>query len=179
MRAISPHNRQTTSTGWLFIWNGEEENHMLLVLAFLIGIIAGLRAMMAPAVVSWAAGFGWIHVDGTPLNFMAHPVTRWIFAIAAIGELVNDKLPKTPSRKAPPAFIARIVTGALSGATIGASQHAWVSGLIAGALGAVAGTLGGASFRGILARAIGKDFPAALIEDVIAIVGGILIVMHI
>ncbi|HVW77660.1 MAG TPA: DUF4126 family protein [Alloacidobacterium sp.] len=151
---------------------------MLLIFAFLIGIIAGLRSMMAPAVVSWAAGFGWIHVEGTPLSFMAHPVTRWIFALAAVGELVNDKLPKTPSRKIPPIFITRIVTGALAGATIGASQHSLAGGLIAGALGAVAGTLGGASFRGMLARAIGKDFPAALIEDVIAIVGGILIVTH-
>jgi uncharacterized membrane protein len=153
---------------------------MILLFAFLIGVIAGLRAMMAPAIVSWAAGLGWLHLGGTPLNFLSHPVTRWIFTVLAIGELVNDKLPKTPSRKAPPSFIARIVTGALSGAAIGASQHSLVGGLIAGALGAVAGTLGGAEFRGMLARAFGgKDLPAALIEDAIAIIGGILIVTHI
>ena len=153
---------------------------MILVSAFLIGIIAGLRAMMAPAIVSWAAGLGWIHLEGTALNFFSHTITRWIFSIAAIGELINDKLPKTPSRKAPPSFIVRIITGALSGAAIGASQHSLIGCLIAGALGAVAGTLGGAEFRGMLAKTFaGKDLPAALIEDVIAIIGGILIVTHI
>jgi len=153
---------------------------MILLFAFLIGIIAGLRAMMAPAIVSWAAGLGWIHLGGTPLNFLSHPITRWIFGIAAIGELVNDKLPKTPSRKTPPQFIVRIVTGALSGAAIGASQQSLIVGLIAGAIGAVVGTLGGAELRGRLVAAIGgKDLPIALLEDVIAIVGGLLIVRHI
>jgi uncharacterized membrane protein len=93
---------------------------------------------------------------------------------------VNDKLPKTPSRKTPPQFIARIVTGALSGAALGASQQSLVGGLIAGAVGAVAGTLGGAEVRSRLVKAIGgKDLPIALLEDAVAIVGGILIVTHI
>lgn len=136
--------------------------------------------MMAPAIVSWAAGLGWIHLGGTPLNFLSHPITRWILGIAAIGELINDKLPKTPSRKAPPQFIVRVITGALSGAAIGASQQSLNGGLIAGAIGAVVGTLGGAEFRGRLAAAIGgKDLPIALLEDVIAIVGGVLIVTHV
>ena len=151
---------------------------MILLFAFLIGVIAGLRAVMAPALVSWAAGFGWIHFDGTPLHFMSHPITRWVLGIGAIGELVNDKLPKTPSRKVAPQFITRIITGALSGAAIGASQQALWGGLIAGAIGAVAGTLGGAELRGRLAAAFGKDLPVALIEDAIAIICGLLIVTH-
>jgi uncharacterized membrane protein len=93
-----------------------------------------------------------------------------VLTLAAIGEIVNDKLPKTPSRKIPPAFIARIVTGALSGAAIGASGGALPAGLLLGAVGAVSGTIGGYELRSRLARAIGKDFPAALIEDAIAIV---------
>jgi uncharacterized membrane protein len=152
---------------------------MILLFAFLIGVIAGLRALMAPSIVSWAAGLGWIHLGSTPLNFLSHPVTRWILSVGAVGELVNDKLPKTPSRKVPPQFITRIVTGALSGAAIGASQQSLLGGLIAGAIGAVAGTLGGAELRGRLAAAIGgKDLPIALLEDAIAIVGGLLIVSH-
>ncbi len=153
---------------------------MILLFAFLIGIIAGLRALMAPAIVSWAAGLGWIHLDGTPLHFLSHPVTRWILAVAAIGELVNDKLPKTPSRKVPPQFITRIITGALSGAALGASKQTLIPGMVAGAIGAIVGTLGGAEFRGRLAAAFGgKDLPVALIEDAIAIIGGLLIVTHI
>jgi uncharacterized membrane protein len=152
----------------------------ILGFSFLIGVIAGLRAMMAPAIVSWAAGFGRVPIEGSPLHFMSHPVTRYIFGIAALGELVNDKLPKTPSRKVPAPFIARVITGALSGATLGASQQALIGGLIAGAVGAVAGTLGGAEARSRLVKATGdKDLPIALLEDAVAIIGGILIVTHI
>jgi len=48
---------------------------------------------------------------------------------------------------------------------------------VAGLIGAVIGTLGGASARGALARAIGRDLPAALIEDVVAVGGAALIIM--
>jgi uncharacterized membrane protein len=150
----------------------------ILVSAFLIGIIAGLRAMMAPALVSWAAWCGWLDLGGTPMSFFSRQVTRWVLTLAAIGELINDKLPKTPSRKVPPQFITRIITGGLSGAAIGASRQSLAGGLIAGAIGAVAGTLGGAELRSWLSRTIGKDLPAALIEDAIAIFGGLLIVSH-
>jgi uncharacterized membrane protein len=152
---------------------------MILVFAFLMGIIAGMRAMMAPAIVSWAAGLGWLNLDGTTLHFLSYPVTRWILGIAAVGELVTDKLPKTPSRKTPPQFIVRVITGGLCGAAIGASQQSLAGGLIAGAIGAVVGTLGGAEVRGRLVAAIGgKDFPIAVLEDIVAIVGGLLIVTH-
>src|SRR6202044_2551080 len=95
----------------------------ILVCAFLIGVIAGLRALTAPTLVSWAAGLGCIHLEGTPLHFLALPITRYIFTAAAIAEIINDKLPSTPSRKAPPGFITRIVTGGLSGAALGASHE--------------------------------------------------------
>jgi uncharacterized membrane protein len=133
--------------------------------------VAGLRAMTAPAAVSWAARVGWLNLQGTPLAFLGAAATPWIFTAAALGELVNDKLPKTGSRKAPPPFIARIVMGALSGAAIGASRGggALAAGLVLGALGAVAGTLGGYELRARLGRAIGRDLPAAFIEDAIAI----------
>jgi uncharacterized membrane protein len=142
---------------------------MLFLLAFLIGVVAGLRAMTAPALVSWAARLGWLKLEGTPLAFFGAAATPWIFTVAALAEIVNDKLPKTGSRKAPPAFLARIVMGALSGAAIGASRGALAAGLVAGAVGAVAGTLGGYEFRARLARAAGRDLPIALLEDAIAI----------
>src|SRR5215813_5975233 len=141
----------------------------VFILASLIGIVAGLRAMTAPAAVSWAARLGWLKLEGTPLAFLGHAVTPWIVTALALGELVNDKLPGTGSRKAPPQFIGRILTGALSGAAMGAPSDALAGGLIAGALGAVAGTLGGYELRSRLARAFGRDRPAALLEDAIAI----------
>ncbi|MDR7142666.1 DUF4126 family protein [Rhizobium sp. BE258] len=149
---------------------------MLLFLAFLIGIIAGLRAMTAPAAVAWGAALGWFDVSQTPLAFMGYKWTPWIFTVLAAVELITDQLPTTPSRKVPMQFGARIIMGALTGATIGASGGSLVAGLIAGVVGAIVGTLGGAAVRGKLAAAFGKDTPAALIEDAIAIVGALLIV---
>ena len=146
------------------------------LLAFLIGVIAGLRAMTAPAVVSWAARLGWLHVENTWLAFLGFAATPYILSVLAIGELIADKLPKAPSRKAPPGFITRILTGALSGAAIGAGSS-WTIGLVAGAIGAIIGTLGGYELRVRLVKATGgKDLPIALLEDAIAIGGGFLIV---
>jgi uncharacterized membrane protein len=149
---------------------------MFIVLALLLGIVAGLRALTAPAAASWAARMGWLTVAGTPMAFMGFKYTPIIFTVLAIGELFNDKLPKTPSRKTPPQLIARILTGSLVGATVGAASGSLIPGLIAGAIGAVAGTYGGAAMRGKLATLFGKDLPAALVEDVVAIVLSIVVV---
>ena len=72
------------------------------VLAFLIGVASGLRSMTAPAAVSWAARLGWLHLEDTWLAFFGFAATPYILSVLAIGELIADKLPKTPSRKAPP-----------------------------------------------------------------------------
>jgi uncharacterized membrane protein len=148
------------------------------VWALLIGVVAGLRALTPLAAVSWAARLGWLHLENTWLAFLGFAATPYIFSVLAIGELITDKLPKTPSRKAPPGFIARIVTGALCGSAVSsAAGQSPIGGLAAGAIGAVAGTLGGYEFRSRLVRAIGgKDLPIALLEDVIAIGGAFLIV---
>jgi uncharacterized membrane protein len=151
-----------------------------VVLAFLIGVVAGLRALTPLAAVSWAARLGWLHLDNTWLAFLGYAATPYIFSALAIGELISDKLPKTPSRKAPPGFAARIVTGALSGAALGASGGSLAIGLLAGVVGAVAGTLGGYEFRTRLVKATGgRDLPIALLEDVIAIGAAFLMVLRV
>ena len=148
----------------------------ILVLSLLIGVVAGLRAMTAPAAVAWAAHLGGLSLAGTPLAFMSHVAAPWVFSVLALGELVTDQLPKTPSRKVPVQFGTRIVMGALCGATLAAPSGQHVVGALAGAVGAVIGTLGGAAVRAKMARAFGRDLPAALIEDVVAIGGALAIV---
>ena len=125
------------------------------VLAFLIGVVAGLRALTPVAAVSWAARLGRLHLENTWPAFLGYAATPYIISLLAIFELVNDKLPKTPSRKTPPQFIARIITGALSGAALGAAGQALIGGLLLGAVGAVAGTLAGSELRARLAKAFG------------------------
>ena len=145
---------------------------MTLLLALLIGVIAGLRAMTAPAAISWAANLGWIDVSGTWLSFFANQWTAWILTVLAVLELIGDQLPSTPSRTVPLQFGTRIISGALSGAAI-----LGVSGALAGALGAIIGTLGGRAVRARLAASFGSDPPAAYLEDAIAIGGALLIVL--
>lgn len=146
----------------------------ILIAALLIGIVAGLRAMTAPAAVSWGAYLGWLPVSETWAAFMAYRFTPWIFSLLALVEFVTDQLPSTPSRKVPQQFGARIVSGAFCGAVIGTAGGSLIGGLIAGAIGAVLGTLGGYEARKrLVAASGGKDLPIALLEDAIAIVLGL------
>lgn len=149
---------------------------MSFLLALLIGVIAGLRAMTAPTAIAWAAWLGWLDLSGSWLAFMGSVWAVGIFTILAAVELVTDQLPSTPSRKVPQQFGARILMGALTGAAIGVPSGNWIVGLIAGIVGAVIGTYGGAAARGKLAASFGKDPPAAFIEDAVAIIGAYLIV---
>ena len=147
-----------------------------VVLPLLIGVIAGLRAMTAPAAISLAARAGRLDLSTTSLAFLGYAYTPWIFTILALVELVTDQLPTTPSRTVPIQFGTRILMGGLTGGAIGASSGALVVGVIAGIVGAVIGTLGGRAVRARLAAAFGSDRPAAIVEDLIAIGGAFLIV---
>jgi len=151
----------------------------MLALALLIGIVAGLRALTPVAAVSWAAHLGWLPLQGTWLSFLGASITTYAATALAVGELVTDKLPTTPSRKVPMQFGARILTGALCGAAIATPGGAMLIGLFLGAVGAVIGTFGGAAMRAWLVQAFDKGLPAALLEDVVAIGGAILIVSRI
>ena len=147
----------------------------VLVLALVIGIVAGLRAMTAPAAVSWAARLGWLNLAPTSLAFLGYAFTPWIFTALALVELITDQLPSTPSRTVPVQFGTRMLTGGLSGGAIGAAHGQLVLGVVGGVVGAVIGTLGGRAARGRLAASFGRDLPAALIEDAVAIGGAFFI----
>ncbi|MBN9531241.1 MAG: DUF4126 family protein [Alphaproteobacteria bacterium] len=147
-----------------------------LLAALTIGIVAGLRTMTAPAAVSWAASLGHLDLSGSWLAFLGHGWTPWILTAFAALELVGDKLPSTPSRKVPLQFGARLVSGALAGAALGIGSGGPIAGLAAGLIGAIAGTLGGSALRARMAAAFGRDLPAALVEDGVAVIAAILIV---
>ena len=149
-----------------------------LLLAFSIGVVAGLRSLTAPAVVAWAAYIGWINLHGSPLAFMGSVWAVAIFTVLALVELVADQLPSTPSRTAAVGLSARIVTGALTGACLGIAGGAilWL-GALAGAVGGIAGAFAGYHARVGLVRMLhAPDFAIAIPEDLIAIGLGLLLV---
>jgi uncharacterized membrane protein len=149
---------------------------MVLLFAFLIGVVCGLRSMTAPAVVAWGAHLGWLHLEGSWLGFFAHKVSLIVFSLFALGELVADKLPVIPGRTQPGPLGARIVFGAMCAAALAVSGSASpVVGGVLGAAGAVAGAFAGYNYR---TRLAGKapDFVLALLEDLVAVGGGLFLV---
>ncbi|OBK18870.1 DUF4126 domain-containing protein [Mycobacterium asiaticum] len=150
---------------------------LVLLLALLLGVVAGLRSLTAPAVVAWAVFLSWLNLHGTWASWVGNLVTVVILTVLAIGELVNDKLPKTPPRTAPPVFAVRLIMGGFAGAALGTAWgYKWGS-LGAGVVGAVLGTLGGfQARRALVAKNGGKDLPIALLEDSVAVLGGFAIV---
>jgi uncharacterized membrane protein len=144
---------------------------------FAIGMLTGLRAISPIAVVCWFGllhrlplGTGWV-------SYLGSKVAVVLFSLGAVGELVSDKLPNTPSRLKPPGFGARIVMGGLCGLMLAtAASFSLIGGALLGAIGAVAGTYLGFFVRTRTTAKFGlPDLPVALVEDVICIGGSILV----
>lgn len=143
----------------------------VLLLAFLIGLSCGLRSLTPPAVVAWAAHASWLKLASGLLYWLGSLPAAIVFTVAALFELFNDKRPATPARTAPPAFIARLLMGALCGAAIAlAGTKSIPLGALVGILGAVVGTLGGYQARKGLVKALScPDIAVALVEDAVTI----------
>ena len=147
---------------------------LILLFALLIGVVAGLRALTPPAVVAWGAKLGWLPLVGTWAEWVGNWITVTVLTVLLVVELITDQLPKTPSRKTPMQFIARMLTGGFAAAALGTAWgYTWGS-LGAALIGAVLGTIGGYEARTRLVAANGgRDRPVALGEDVFAAVAGI------
>jgi uncharacterized membrane protein len=149
-------------------------NLVVVLAAFGIGVVAGLRSFTAPAVVAWAAHLGWLDLHNSHLAFLGSPAATYVLAVMALGELVADKLPSTPKRTAPLGLGARIVTGAVCGAAFCATAAQSVAlGAIVGAFGGVAGAFAGYEVRHRIVHQLRiPDFVIALLEDALAVGGG-------
>jgi uncharacterized membrane protein len=150
---------------------------MTLLLAFLIGLFAGLRSLTPPAAVAWAVHLGWLRL-ARPLSLVGSLPAVIILSVLAITEVIFDKLPNTPNRTAPLGLIARIVTGGFSGAcvSVGGEKSALV-GAALGAIGGLVGCFGGYQVRARVVKSLRQpDFNIALVEDLIAIGGSFFVV---
>ena len=143
----------------------------VFVLALGIGIVAGLRSMLAPAAVAWAVRMGWLNLHGSPFAFMESSIALAGFSIAALGELVADLLPFVPRRTTLAPLIARMVSGGFCGACLCASAKQSVAiGAVCGAVGAVIGAFAGYEIRKRLVTNFNiKDLFVALSEDAVAL----------
>jgi uncharacterized membrane protein len=149
----------------------------VLLLAFLIGVVTGLRSQTGPAAVAWSAHLRWLDLRGTRFALMESTVAVAVFTLLAVLELIADQLPSTPARTAPLGLIGRILLGGLSGACLAAAGTASiVAGTILGAVGGVAGAFGGYEARTRLVKALRvPDVVIACLEDAVAIGAGLFI----
>ena len=152
----------------------------IFLLAIGIGIVAGLRSLLAPAIVAWAAHFGSLNLHGSPFAFMGSTAAVAIFSIFAIGELVVDKLPKTPKRTAFAPLLARILLGGLSGASLfaAAGKSLFIGALLGGTAGVIGAFVGYEVRRRVVNNLHINDTFVAICEDLVAIALAYFLVWH-
>ncbi len=144
-----------------------------------LGVVAGMRAMSAPAILSQVARKrkGQLAVGGSKLGFLNSTGAVSITALLALGELIADKIPSVPARTDLGPLAARAISGALCGVVLCAAKKrsVWL-GALYGGMGAV-----GAAFAAYhLRRSVKESFnlPDAVLavaEDVLVASGGFLI----
>jgi uncharacterized membrane protein len=136
---------------------------MRLFSTFLLGVATGLRSMSGPAAALNATN----HRRGSaaPATLLGKLDAPTVFAMLAVAEMVADKLPFMPDRKAPASFAWRVALGALSAAAVTRGKGSLPLAILVGGAGAAAGTMGGSALRSGLATLFDRDFPAALVED--------------
>jgi len=137
----------------------------------LLGLATGLRCMTPIAVLCWFAHLGYLSVQGTWASWTALPISVAVFTLLALGEIVNDKLPRAGNRTAPFPLTARIVFGGLAGSIAATAMSGpELEGALLGVAGAVFGDFAGFMLRRDLVESIGcPDWPVAIAEDLSAI----------
>jgi len=144
----------------------------VLAVAFALGVVSGMRsflAIAATAVTLWRRPE--VVPAMAPASWLAHSLVAVILAFCALGELVADKMPWVGDRIAFGPLVARIVTGAVSGAAAAQVAHVdgWKGGLM-GAIGAVVGAFGFYHLRQRVDRVTGiRDPYVGAAEDVVAL----------
>jgi uncharacterized membrane protein len=151
-------------------------NAELVAGLFAIGVLTGLRTMTPIAVLCWMTALSRIAAATGWMAFVSSRIALILFTLAAIAELIGDKMPKTPSRTGFPGLPARLIFGGLCAAIVASALGFPIAiGALAGVLGAIAGTYGGWFIRTRAVKALRcPDLPIALVEDAVAVGGSVL-----
>ena len=92
-----------------------------------------------------------------------------VVVVAALCELVVDKLPSTPPRTRPFGLLARALAAGFACAALARrTDEDTAFPVLFGVCGALGAAYLGTAYRGAVARAHVPDFPAALLEDALA-----------
>lgn len=138
-----------------------------MLASFLIGLVAGSRAMTPLAAVSDAAQRGDLPAGNRLLDWLGHPAVAAGSKLLAAGELWGDKLHTAPDRIAPTGLLARVITGGLAGAALAPRKQTLLGGLL-GASAAVAAAYITFNLRMRALRRFGQT-PTGVIEDALTV----------
>jgi uncharacterized membrane protein len=128
----------------------------------LLGAASGLRSQIGVAVIA-------VRSDPSLPPIFRQPWTRRISVAAAVGELIGDKLPNTPSRLEPPGIIGRLVLGALAASLYAQTRRApWPAAAGIGAASAIVAAKVGHDLRAQAAKRV-PDPAVAVVEDAVAL----------
>jgi uncharacterized membrane protein len=144
-----------------------------MIKAAAIGVIAGMRSMSAPAFVSSYLAEN-RNLAGSRLAVLASPSAARLLKVLAAGEMIADKLPIVPARVSAGPLIARVASGAISGAAVCAANKKRAEvGAVLGGLAAVVGAFGFYHLRRRAGLETGMpDAVLGLAEDAIVIGSG-------
>jgi uncharacterized membrane protein len=133
----------------------------------LIGVLAGARSMTPLATLAVLRDRRSLEGAWQEWPVLRSPAGRVALVLAAVGELVGDKLPMTPPRTKPFPLLGRIGTGAVAGAALGTlgGPDGWRRGAVLGAVGGVVGSYAGLYLRRGGAATGLPDLVFALVED--------------
>ncbi|HEY3841205.1 MAG TPA: DUF4126 family protein [Bryobacteraceae bacterium] len=143
-----------------------------------LGAVSGMRSMMAPAVISWAARRSGLDLENTPFSIFKGPGIGRTAAALALGEMVADKMPFAPDRTDSTALLGRAVSGAAAGAAIFKSRREnMFLGAAIGAAAAVGAAYATFHLRKKAARYFDvSDRVVAFAEDAIALGAGLIVI---
>lgn len=150
----------------------EESDTRIVIRAIALGGVAGLRSLLAPALLSAKMAHKNPHsAAGRLSEALSDPPVAMTLKVLSAGELIGDKLPQAPSRISPLPLAVRAVSGALVGGAVfgSARRPVWI-GVLLGASAAVGAAYGGYHLRKLADEKLNLPDPViALVEDAIAV----------
>ncbi|MEO8946032.1 MAG: DUF4126 family protein [Gemmatimonadaceae bacterium] len=140
--------------------------------ALILGFVAGMRTMMPVAILAITlCRRPELAPASNPVHWLTLRPVAILISLAALGELVVDKLPRTPNRIALGPFLGRLILGGFAGAALMqlGGISAWI-GAACGTVGAIVGSLVMFYLRRVAGRTTGiRDPYIGAVEDVLAI----------
>lgn len=141
-----------------------------------LGIISGMRTTFAPAIAAhYLSKQNSGALSKSKLGFMSTPTAAVITKVLSAAEITGDKLPDTPARIVAPQVMARVASGAFTGAVIcTAAKESVVEGILLGGITALVATFGTYYLRKFISReSFIKEPATGVLEDALAIGSGV------